>query len=104
MSEKGEWEGGGESVRGGSVGGESVAGGDDEDESAAVAVHTSSSDSDDSDCTALWTMTKRRGPTYVAMQCTLVVTTGTGAAVLPCCLLWFASCLAAADAALVRYW
>jgi len=50
MSEKGGWEDGGESVRGGGVGGECVAGGDDEDESAAVAVHTSSSDSDDSDC------------------------------------------------------
>jgi len=49
-SEKGGREGGGESVREGSVGGESVAGGDDEDESVAVAVHASSSVSDDSDC------------------------------------------------------
>jgi len=50
MSEKGGWEGGGECVRGGSFGRESVAVGDDENESAAEAVHTLSSDSDDSDC------------------------------------------------------
>ena len=37
-------------MRGGSFGRESVAVGDDENESAAEAVHTSSSDSDDSDC------------------------------------------------------
>jgi len=37
-------------VRGGSFGRESVAVGDDENESAAEAVHTLSSDSDDSDC------------------------------------------------------
>jgi len=50
ISEEGVWEDGEESVRGGSVGGESVAGGGDEDESEEVGVHTSSSDSDDSDC------------------------------------------------------
>jgi len=44
ISEEGGGEGGEESVRVGSFGGRSVAGGEDEDESAELGAHTSSSD------------------------------------------------------------
>jgi len=50
IREEGAGEDGEGSVMGGSVGGGSVAAGDDEDESEEVGARTSSSDSDDSDC------------------------------------------------------